>query len=195
MKKEMIVYNLVKERLMQHKFMQLELDWNAELGVVTFRKEHILVFLKLYDNPAVKSQDIIEDIVKVRRKLEKRPEFNIWNSYMLVCLNTSFDSYIELVMKVEKDTTAIRKYLVNEEKDLDRIPFLDNTRSKIVEPKKWFDKETFSELGDIQEIVDYIRKFTFEDGEKLTPKKAKNLLEEKYKKELVIDEDQKSSDK
>ncbi|SCN02046.1 Protein of unknown function [Bacillus wiedmannii] len=180
---------MVKERLMQHKFIHLELDWNAELGVVTFQKEHILVFLKLYDNPNVQSQDIIQDIVKVRRRLDKNSEFNIWNSYMLVCLNTSFDSYIELVMKVEKDTTAIRKYLINEEKDLNRIPFLDNTRSKIVEPKNWFNEKTFSELGDIQEIIDYIRKLTFEDGGKLTPKEAKKLLEQKYKKGLVTDED------
>ncbi|MGF9945749.1 ABC-three component system middle component 1 [Priestia megaterium] len=187
----MTVYNLTKERLMQHQFYPLDFLWCKELGVVAFQKENTFVFVKLYDEIQVNMDQIIKDVVKVRRNLERSQEVNIWNSYMLACLNALSTSYLELVMKVEKDTTAIRKYIIQQEKDLDRIPFLDNTRSEKVEPGLILDENSFSELGNIQEIVDFIRKYTFEEGGKLTSSKVKKSLEKSYSKELMKNENKK----
>lgn len=187
----MEVYNLAKERLMQREFNSLDFSWCGEIGIIAFQKNNIFVFIKLYDDIQINPDQIIRDVIKIRRNLERSTGVNIWNSYMLACLNSSSDSYLELVMKVEKDTTAIRKYIIQQEKDLDRIPFLDNTRSEVVEPGLILNENSFNDLGNIQEIVDYIRKYTFEEGGKLTSNKVKKIIEKSYSKELIGNENQK----
>ncbi|WP_336637727.1 ABC-three component system middle component 1 [Lysinibacillus fusiformis] len=188
----MTVYNLTKQRLMQYEFNPLEFSWCTELGVVAFQKENTFAFVKLYDDIEINANQIIKDVIKIRRNLERSSGVNIWNSYMIACLNSFSTSYLELVMKVEKDTTAIRKYIIQQEQDLDRIPFLDNTRSEMVEPGLILHEKAFLELGNIQEIVDFIRKHTFEEGGKLTSSKVKKVLEKSNSKEFMENENQKN---
>lgn len=184
----MLVYNLIKERLISHDFSHHESDWSIKLGIVAFRKGHINVFLKGYDK-YLEVADVIRDTIEVRKQLENNFEVNIWNSYMLICFEKSDKPYIDLVMKIEKDTTAIRKYLICEESDLDRVPFLDNTDSESVKPKKILTEES-KNLGDIKELVNLIQELTFQEGGKIAPKKLRSILETKYLKEIIGYENQ-----
>lgn len=174
----MLVYNLIKERLFIHGFSYLESDWTKKLGIVAFRKAHINVFLKAYDKD-IQMSDIIRDTIGVRKHLEKSFEVNIWNSYMLFCPGKSDESYIDLAMKVEKDTTALRKYLIIEESDINRIPFLDNTNSESVKPKKILDEEV-KKMGEVQELVNYVKELTLKEGGKISAKKLKSKLENNF---------------
>lgn len=174
----MLVYNLVKDRLFSCGFSYLELDWTINMGVVAFKKGHINVFLKPYDEN-IKATDILNDAIEVRKHLEKNPEINIWNSYILICPKASGKVYTELVMKVEKDTTALRKYLIYEEKDVNRIPFLDNTDSESVKPKRISD-EGYQGIEEIRVLVNLVQELTLQEGGKISPKKLKNMLEENF---------------
>ncbi|MBZ6489535.1 ABC-three component system middle component 1 [Priestia aryabhattai] len=187
----MKIYNLTKERLMKFDFKPVEFNWCADIGVVAFQRDNISVFVKLYEDIKLSNEIIVKDVIKIRRNLEKSLEVNIWNCYMLACLSPLSISYMELIMKVEKDTTAIRKYIIQQEKDLDRVPFLDNTGSENARPELPFHKDSFTELGNIQEIVDFVHEYTFEKGEKLTSHKVNKVLKEIHLKELIEHEDQK----
>ena len=82
-------------------------------------------------------------------------------------------------MKVEKDTTALRKYLIIEESDINRIPFLDNTNSESVKPKKILDEEV-KKMGEVQELVNYVKELTLKEGGKISAKKLKSKLENNF---------------
>lgn len=172
----MIINNLVNEKVKEQGFEYLGLNWDKELGVLTYKKNQIILILKAYYDSEVTNKEIINDIIKIRNNLEKKTQFNIWNSYVLVCLNTSYESYIDLVMKVEKDTTALRKYVIYNENDLKRIPFLDDTCSENLKIRNIFEDIEFDNLESIQEIVDYTKQISLVEGRKLTSNLSKEYL-------------------
>lgn len=185
----MLVYNLIKERLFFHGFSHWEMDWTIKLGIVAFRRGHINVFLKAYDKN-IEVTEILKDTIKVRKELEKNFEVNIWNSYMLICPEKSSESHIDLVMKVEKDTIALRKYLIWEESDINRIPFLDSTDSESVKPKRILNEE-YKDLEEINELVNFVQELTLQEGGKIAPKRLRDILETKLLKEVSHNENRK----
>lgn len=170
----MLVYNLVKERLYLNAYSFQEYSWSAKLGVVAFRKNHINVFLKVY-NMDVEAKNIIDDTLKIRRQLVNNQEVNIWNSYMLIFLQEESDSYIDLVLNVEKDTTALRKYVICKESDINRIPFLDDTISEVVKPKSILESE-YQGAKEIKELINLVQTLTLETGGKIPRNKLKEML-------------------
>lgn len=79
---------------------------------------------------------------------------NVWNAYLLICSNKVLEK--EMVYLLERDTLALRKYVVQTEKDLSRIPFLDNiinTESHIfIEEKNIHLKNTY-----VNVVYDYLK--------------------------------------
>lgn len=177
----MLVYNLVKERLFSCDYSCQEFDWTEKLGIVAFKSGHINVFLKSYDMD-VGAEDVISDTMEVRKQLVNSDGINIWNSYMLICTEGSSESYIDLVLKVERDTTALRKYVIWQESDINRIPFLDNTISENVKPKKILENE-YQGTGEVKEIVDLVQELTLQSGGKISRNRLKEMLEKKVLRE------------
>jgi len=104
---------------------------------------------------------------------------NIWNSYMLICIEGSVESYFDLVMGIERDTTALRKYIIWQESDLNRIPFLDNTISEDVKPNRILEKE-FEGNNDVKDLINSVQELTLQSGGKV----PRNRLRETLKKTI-----------
>lgn len=176
----MLTYNLVKERLFFYDYSYQEFEWTAALGIVAFSKGHINVFLKSYGSD-IEAKDIINDTMQVRQQLAESHGINIWNSYMLICPGGLSESYVDLILKVEKDTTALRKYVICNESDINRIPFLDNTISENVKPKKILENE-YQGTEEVKELVNLVQDLTLQLGGKISPKKLRDTLGKKILK-------------
>ncbi|WP_211656158.1 ABC-three component system middle component 1 [Planococcus alpniumensis] len=183
----MLAYNLVKDRLYSCKYLHKEFEWTAALGVVAFSKEHINVFVKPY-NSDVEAKDIITDTMRVREKLAESQGINIWNSYMLICPEESIEKNVDLILTVEKDTTALRKYVIYSETDINRIPFLDDTISENVKPKKILEDE-YQGSENVKELVILVQELTLQFGGKVSYKKLRETLGKKILKEARYHED------
>lgn len=80
-------------------------------------------------------------------------KLNINNTYLILCTNIKID--YETFFMIERDTKALRKYVIRNEKDLNRIPFLDNTEGSKGESIQM--NYEVEENDYLKEILNYIK--------------------------------------
>ncbi|MEB6550959.1 hypothetical protein MXL46_18025 [Heyndrickxia sporothermodurans] len=119
-------FNLVHNRLIQKNFKALENEEVEKLGFSLYGNETIRVFLKrLHMELELENINIYSN--QIRILLLEQSE-NIYNSYLILCTDEEIN--YEKFFMIERNNIALRKYVVRDENDLNRIPFLDNTVDK-----------------------------------------------------------------
>lgn len=75
-------------------------------------------------------KEMINEISKnIRNIIKKRVEYNLWNTYLLVLVDKN--SFNEKYYYVERDVRNLRKYVIQIENDISRIPFIHITENKL----------------------------------------------------------------
>ncbi|WP_282675672.1 ABC-three component system middle component 1 [Lactococcus lactis] len=64
----------------------------------------------------------INNVAKDIRDIIKNDNFNLWNAYLLVLVNKN--SFKEKYYYIERDVRNLRKYVIQNENDILRIPFI-----------------------------------------------------------------------
>jgi len=110
-------------------------------------------------------ENIMSDVIAARSIL-RNLNINIWNTYFIILLNIAYsdkDNYREFY-QIERNSKGLRKYLILEESDLYRIPFIENHEKE--ETSLNFAANFNEILKTKDEEVDELIKWIFkEDGE------------------------------
>lgn len=147
----MDIFNLTNNRLIEMDFEVIELEGIDGIGGVVYKSPYNYVVLKkAYTSEELKN---ITNYSSIIRHIMLENKLNINNTYLIICTNINID--YETFFIVERDTTALRKYVIRNGKDLNRVPFLDNS-----EHSKSNDFEVVYEIQQnnyLQIILNYIK--------------------------------------
>lgn len=91
---------------------------------IFFNKNQMNIIVKEYSLENL-AKNVRSDAVDIRHLLSDINK-NIWNTYLFIC---SDNKDKDITYEIERDSVGIRKYVINSEKDLKRIPYLDTTSS------------------------------------------------------------------
>ncbi|PYE89493.1 ABC-three component system middle component 1 [Bacillus sp. 196mf] len=119
----MNAYEITFKRLMEKGFIKERESVLSHLGVTILKKEHLNVIIQNLDI-GMELKDIKEEVIRMREKLHQ-VQINVWNTYYILCADEQIVDNENLFF-IERDSTGLRKYVVKEEEDINRIPFLDN---------------------------------------------------------------------
>ncbi|WP_312420993.1 ABC-three component system middle component 1 [Anaerospora hongkongensis] len=177
----METYNLTYKRLIENGFIRANIDLLNEKDVLFFQKGHVNILLKKIYN--IEALNNILDEALVIRKVLLDHSCNVWNTYLVICIDCEFDN--DDIYLTERDTRAIRKYVIKCEQDLNRIPYLDHIKDeKTPNPIKIInDKDSDNQI--IKELVGF---FIENQGEKLDLAKT-SLITRKVLGMVNINED------
>ncbi|EDZ57073.1 conserved hypothetical protein [Bacillus cereus H3081.97] len=116
-------FNRVHNRLIQKNFKTLENEEVEREGFSLYINGTISVFLKQI-HTELELENIKFYSNQIRLILLEQGK-NIYNSYLIICADKEMD--YEKFYMIERNNIVLRKYVVRDENDLNRIPFLDNT--------------------------------------------------------------------
>ncbi len=108
-------------RLIDKGFCEKEL-YNLPRNMLFFNKGIINVLVIQYSSLDSLSA-VNEDVLESRNHLASIPDINIWNTYALIIIEDSVG--FETTYILEKDSSSIRKFVLQSEEDFSRIFFLD----------------------------------------------------------------------
>lgn len=176
----MDIYNFINNRLIEKGFQSIESQEIEGLGAISYRSTINHVVLK-----KIHTHSEVEDIRSFStnvRNIMLNDNVNINNTYLLFCINEKID--YETFFKIERDTIALRKYVIRNEKDLNRIPFLDNLieNTNVSINVKREQEDNFYLL----KIFDFLRTYSGQHNKlskeqvDTSVKKIIDLVEEKY---------------
>lgn len=120
----MEIYDVSLQRIKEKGFEEKKYEKLSEIDVCCFEKGDITLILQYWDE-YVGVEDIKEECLKIRKVLHTL-HVNAWNTYYILCKGKREIQDQDLFF-IERDPVGIRKYVIREEKDLNRISFLDNT--------------------------------------------------------------------
>ena len=170
------VFNYIHNRLEELGFERNDIEDFNELGLTYYKRNNKNIFLKSYDFiPSLES--IQNDSLNLRETLISL-NMNAWESYFIISFDID-DSTTNLANDfnylIERDNNSLRKYVIQVESDLNRIPFLDHTKRIDMS----IDGTTTStELGKNKVIDKMIELFKEQDGlqKKLKDKEIENVV-------------------
>ncbi|AJH72351.1 hypothetical protein DJ86_1878 [Bacillus cereus ATCC 4342] len=116
-------FNSVHNRLIQKNFKTLENEDVEREGFSLYVNDTISVFLKQI-HTELELENIKLYSNQIRLILLEQSK-NIYNSYLIICVDKEMD--YEKFYMIERNNIVLRKYVVRDKNDLNRIPFLDNT--------------------------------------------------------------------
>lgn len=142
----MNIFNKTHNQLEQLGFKESKLTGNIySVGCTFYSNLKFNILLKYYPKPSV---EIIKEESKKLREELFYGNYNVWNSYFLICVDESASK--DFTYLIEKDKKGLRKYVIKNQKDFDRIPFLDNVQESSQFKVEIFDgKNTSSEVESI----------------------------------------------
>jgi hypothetical protein len=118
----MDIFNYTNNRLIERSFRAINILEIQSLGAVVYQSDiNIVVVKKIHSDLDIKNIRTLS--INIRSILLDR-NMNVCNSYLILCVNETID--YETFFTIERDTRAIRKYVVRSSVDLNRIPFLDS---------------------------------------------------------------------
>lgn len=108
--------------------------------------------LIIYNEQIIQNHLLREEInnisKNIREVIKKSTKYNLWNTYFLIVVNKN--SFNEKYYYIERDVRNLRKYVIQTEMDILRLPFLDisnsNKEAKQVEESLYFTNEKINEL-------------------------------------------------
>ncbi|MGE7949462.1 ABC-three component system middle component 1 [Lysinibacillus sp. NPDC093688] len=136
-------FNIVHNRLIQKNFKELDNADAEKVGFSLYENETISVFLKQI-HTELEFENIKFYSNQIRLILLEQSK-NIYNSYLVLCTDEEME--YEKFFMIERNNIALRKYVVRDESDLRRIPFLDNTTDEgIANPDDLQETENTSDV-------------------------------------------------
>ncbi|MGV3266478.1 ABC-three component system middle component 1 [Cytobacillus pseudoceanisediminis] len=84
-------------------------------------EKKISLIVKEYEQFSQSS--IVEDVMQVRMLLRAN-EINIWNSYYIILAPRLSEQAEKKIYSIERNPKGLRKYVITNERDLYRIPFI-----------------------------------------------------------------------
>lgn len=166
----MDIFNFTHNRLIEMEFRPFHIDGIESVGGVVYKSPVNYVVLKkahtfeeLKNNNAYYSTEI--------RTLMLDNKLNINNTYLIICTDINVD--YETFFIIERDTKALRKYVIRNENDLNRIPFLDNS-VKNTDNNIELVYESEENIY-LQELLNYIREKTHQQN-KLSTKQIEDSV-------------------
>jgi hypothetical protein len=117
------IFNSTNNRLIECGFEPLNLSEIESLGSVIYKSPINYVVMKKI-HTIKELIDVRAYASNIRNILIEIGDINIYNVYLLFCID--FNIEYETFFMIERDTKALRKYVIRKETDLNRIPFLDN---------------------------------------------------------------------
>lgn len=125
-----------------------EIEEIDSIGCVLYSNSKFNILVKYFSNP--KEEFIREESIRLRERLFYL-NYNVWNSYYLVCVNDSVSK--DFTYLLEKETKGLRKYVVKSIKDFDRIPLFDKSRGSREFQVEFTTAEEDKEVSNILELV------------------------------------------
>lgn len=150
-------YEATFRRLEETGFIEKNENAISNMGVALFQKEHLSVIVQNHDL-GMEIKDIKEESIRIREKLHQL-KINVWNSYYILCSDEEIvqnDLFI-----IERDSIGLRKYVIKQENDLNRIPFLDNQPVNIINEPIQISDNLIDEDDIIKNLYTFIEQ---EDG-------------------------------
>ncbi|MGU3397251.1 ABC-three component system middle component 1 [Priestia sp. D51] len=118
----MDIFNSTNNRLIEKGFESIDLLEIENLGAVTYKSSiNYVVMKKIHNHQELKN---IKSYAAEIRNILLSQKINIWNAYLFFCVSENIN--YETFFMVERDTKSLRKYVIRNDLDLDRIPFIDN---------------------------------------------------------------------
>lgn len=140
-------FNLVHNKLTNLNFL-IEKNKNLdEIEIIVYRKNDISVFLK-----QLNSENHLKEINKISRVIKNLTEIknlNISNSYLI--LTTENKINYEDFYLIERNNIILRKYVIRNLSDLERIPFMEN--EEIIKENKKVNKKNEDLIIESEKIV------------------------------------------
>jgi len=127
-----------------------EIEEIHSIGCVLYSNSKFNILVKYFYNP--KEECIREESIRLRERLFYL-NYNVWNSYYLVCVNDSVSK--DFTYLLEKETRGLRKYVVKSIKDFDRIPLFDKSGGS---RNFQFEFTSTEEDKDISNILELVKK-------------------------------------
>jgi hypothetical protein len=118
------------------------------IGCTLYSNNKINILVKYFNRP--KEKEIREESIKLREVLFYL-NYNIWNSYYLVCVENSVSK--DFTYLLEKETRGLRKYVIKSISDFDRIPFFDKPQESNGFEIEFSGEEDNSDVSKILELV------------------------------------------
>ncbi|WP_439033597.1 ABC-three component system middle component 1 [Bacillus paranthracis] len=123
-------FKLLINRLLEKGFQEEQIEGLPRNGFF-FRKEIINVLvIHCISSPNINK--INEEVLAVREYLASLEHINIWNTYGLVVIESEID--YETIHVLEKDSSSIRKFVLQSEEDFGRVFFLDSEETNDFTP-------------------------------------------------------------
>lgn len=144
-------FNIVHNRLTEKAFKTLENEDMEKLGFSLYENEKIRVLLKqVHTDLEIENIQLYSN--QIRNILLEHSK-NIYNTYLIICIDEEIE--YEKFFMIERNNIALRKYVIRDEKDLIRIPFLDNITDETENnPKNLNDIEFDIELKSVFSILE-----------------------------------------
>lgn len=156
------------QKILENKNFEIKnMDSIDNLGLAYYINEEKNVFV-YYIN-----KDVFMDIDEISFKLREtliREKINIWNSYLIICVESN--KFTEDIINIERNSKYIRKYVVKDLYDIQRIYFLDNP-----EIYSGFIKNNTNASMSTQSIIDKM-KDEYGDIKKLSDLEVKSIVGE-----------------
>lgn len=121
----MDIYNIAANRLIEKEFNSIECKEIQNIGAVLYQSNINNIILKKIHS-VIELSSIKEYSQKIRN-IVSNSDFNLFNTYLLICIDMEELDY-ETFFMIERDTSSLRKYVIRNEMDLNRIPFLDGIK-------------------------------------------------------------------
>ena len=104
-----------------------------EIDYPTFYDEANGKLIIVYNEQITQDDSLREKInnisKSIREIIKNHVEYNLWNTYLLVLVDINL--FNEKYYYVERDVRNLRKYVIQNEKDISRIPFINMAEHKI----------------------------------------------------------------
>lgn len=151
------VINLQKSKiisqLLRKGFDLIQLSEFENTEYVLFRKGHTFAIICHYVNQP--SLDSIEEEAQNLRNIMHKNRINAWNTYLLISFEREID-FNDLFV-IERSSSSMRRYVITNEIDFNRIPFLDNIEV-ITNPFKITSQTTVGNDEQIKKIIGFFQK-------------------------------------
>jgi hypothetical protein len=136
--------NILKE----HEFKLIEDARIKELDLIYYNNNKINVFLGNQNYLTVGYEEINNLAYHLRERLIEK-DINIYNSYLLYCIDNDGIKDEDIIL-LERSSKYLRKYVIRQYEDIERIFFLNNISNKIDNEIKIYPQMN----EDIKSIVD-----------------------------------------
>ncbi|WP_338658338.1 ABC-three component system middle component 1 [Paraclostridium sordellii] len=153
--------------LKDNSFTIKHMDSIENLGLVYYTNNEKYVFVYYI------KEDVFMDIDEISFKLREiliKEKVNIWNTYLIICVESK--TFIEDIINIERNSKYLRKYVVKELLDIQRIYFLDNTISN----SEYIENNVVASMN-IRNIINKM-KDEYGDIKKLSDLEIKSIADE-----------------